>query len=209
MVCQRYVAVGASWHPPADVALYHRGKATPVLKQDGLFATLQRLADGGKQVRREQLRHHFATPKVFHVHHFNGRQLNILVPLRQGNEPILAQLCVSVAFGRRCGSAQQRFCPIHLRKNNGCRACVVAWCRVLLLETRLVFFVDNHQSKPLERQEHGTSCTQYDIVGRAGKLLFPYFHTLVVVVSAMINAELVAKHTAQAVGHLHRQRNFG
>lgn len=46
MVCQRHIAVGASWHPPADVALYHRGKPTPVLKQNGLFATLQRLITG-------------------------------------------------------------------------------------------------------------------------------------------------------------------
>ena len=86
---------------------------------------------------------------------------------------------------------------------------MIARSRVLLFETCLVFFVYNYQTKSLERQKYSTPCTKDNFVWRIGKLLFPYFYTLFVVVSAMIDAKFVAKNTAQAIGNLHRQGYFG
>ena len=57
----------------------------------------------------------------------------------------------------------------------GCKCCHHDRCTprmitghgVLLLETGLVLLVDDDEAKPLERQEDGTTGTQYDVVGMA------------------------------------------
>ena len=50
---QRHIAVFASRHPAAGVALHHRRKATAVLEEDDLLLIVERLSHGRQQLRRE------------------------------------------------------------------------------------------------------------------------------------------------------------
>ena len=86
---------------------------------------------------------------------------------------------------------------------------MITWCGVLLFEAAFVLFIDDDQSQTLKRQEHGTSCAQYYLVRRGGKLLFPYLHTFGIAVSRMVNAQTLTEHPLQASGHLHGQCDFG
>ena len=165
MVGQRDIAVGAFRHPSALPALHHRGKAAPVLEQDGLLATSQRIPYGGKQPWRERPCHHLPSVEVFDVHHLDCGKLQILVAACQLNKSVLALPGIVISFHR--GSSRSQKClrtGIHLCQDNGCRPCMIAWCRILLFETLLVLFVDDDKSEPLEWEEDGTSRTQYHIV---------------------------------------------
>lgn len=64
---------------------------------------------------------------------------------------------------------------------------------VLLLETRLVFLVDNDKTEVAEGQEDGTAGTKDDIIGMVGELLTPYLHALGIAILAVVDAEATAK----------------
>src|SRR3712207_3974281 len=136
-------------------------------------------------------------------------QADVTIARQQTYHAILALLGVEIAFHRRRSGAQERPGAIHLGQNDGRAAGMIAWCGVLLLETRLVFLVNNDQSELLKGQENRTPGTQNNVIGMAGELLIPYLHTLSVAVFAMIYAQSVAKYPLQTAGYLHRERYFG
>ena len=150
VVGERNVAVGAFGHPSAGVALDHGRKSAAVLEQNNLLAGVQGFSHGGEQGGRKRPGHHFAALQVFRVDHLNARQLYILVAGDECYQSVLAMPGVVVGFHRwRCGS-QQHLCAVHLRQNDGCRAGMIARRRLLLLETRFVFLVDDHRSESLK-----------------------------------------------------------
>ena len=165
VVGKRNVAVGAFRHPAALPAFHHRGKAASVLEKDGLLAPSQRISYGGKQPWRERPCHHLPPVEVFDVHHLDCGKLQILVAACQLNKSVLALPGIVISFHR--GGSRSQKClrtGIHLRQDDGSRPCMIARRRILLLETLLMFLVDDDQTEPLEREEDGTSRTQYHIV---------------------------------------------
>ena len=86
---------------------------------------------------------------------------------------------------------------------------MIAWGGLLLLETRLVLLVDNHQAKIAERKENGAAGTEDDVVRAVGELFPPYLHPFVVAVFTVVDAELTAEDVLQALRYLHRQSYLG
>ena len=162
---QFHITMLTGGHPATLVALYHGCKTATVLKQDGLFATLQGLADTHQQQRRERPSHHLAALQVSRVHHLYLRQFHTFVAFLQFHQSVLACLGVVIALQRGCGRSQQHLGSSHLRQHDSSRTGMIAGCRVLLLVARLVFLVHNDQSQALEREHHRRTGPQDDVIG--------------------------------------------
>ena len=78
----------------------------------------------------------------------------------------------------------------------------------MLFIAGLVFLVDNHQTESLERQEYSGAGTKNHVVGILGELFLPYLDPLGIRILGVIDTQFVAKHTLQALHHLHRQCNL-
>ena len=86
---------------------------------------------------------------------------------------------------------------------------MVAWCRVLLLEGRLVLFVDDEQAKSLEGQEDAAAHAYHNVAGRIGEHASVELHALAVGMARVVDAQTVAEHTPQPLGELGGQHNLG
>ena len=106
MIGQTNIAILALGHPAACVALYHRGKSTPVLEKYHLFVLFQRLAHILNQQGRERTIHPFLAIQFLDVHWYDFGQLYLFVPLGQGGQAILALLHVIPAIHRWGGGTQ-------------------------------------------------------------------------------------------------------
>ena len=100
---QRHIAMIAMGHPSAGVALYHRGKASAVLKQQHLPAAVQRLSHGGKQLGRKHAFHHLPALQILDIHHLYGRQLHVVVARGKGRQSVFALTGIVIAFYRGGG----------------------------------------------------------------------------------------------------------
>ena len=80
---------------------------------------------------------------------------------------------------------------------------------VLLLETRLVFLVDNDKAEVAEGQEDGAAGTKDDIIGMVGELLTPYLHALGIAILAVVDAEATAKDILKALHNLNGEGYLG
>ena len=86
---------------------------------------------------------------------------------------------------------------------------MIAGSRVLLLETRFMFLINDDKSKLLKGQKDGTARAKNNLIGSIGKLLVPHFHTLGIAIFGMIDAQSIAKHFLQAACNLYGQGDFG
>ena len=152
---QADIALAATGHPPALFAHHHRGKATAVLEEDGLFATLQRFSHLAQQQGGEDAIHHLPVPEVFRINHNNLGQFNMLEPFFQFHQPILAATGIVIRLHRGGGSAKQGLGLKHLRQHDGHTAGMIAGRRFLLLVTGLMLFIHHHQAQAGEGEEHG------------------------------------------------------
>ena len=99
--------------------------------------------------------------------------------------------------------------PEDLTQHDSGIAGMVAGGRILLLIGGLVFLVDNHQSEPLEGQEHGTTGSEDDIVGICRELFLPDLHALGIGVFAVVDAQSTAEDPLQTFHHLYGEGNLG
>ncbi len=205
---ERYIAVLTLWNPSTHLALYHRSKATPILKEDGLLPILQGLTNCSQELRRERTTHHLAMLQILDVYHMNFGQLNVLIACFQFHKSILALLGIIIALHRWSGCTQQSLGTIHLCQHDSRTSGMIARGRVLLLETRLMLFVYNHKPQFLKRQKYGTSCPQNDIIRMSGKLFLPYLHTLCITILRVIDAQAVSKYLVKTFHNLNRQGNL-
>ena len=209
MVGEGDVAIGASWCPAARGTLKHLGEAAPVLEEDGLLSRGHGLAHGGHQLGRQWPAHHLAVAQVLDVDNLYLRQLHSLEAPSDGDESKLARERVVVGLDAGRGRAEKRLRPHRLRHDDGHGAGMVAGRGVLLLVAVLVLLVDNHQSEPLEGQEHCRACAENHVVGLVGELFPPNLYALGVAVFAVVDAQAVAEDTFQPRHHLHGECDFG
>ena len=94
-------------------------------------------------------------------------------------------------------------------KHDGCRTCVVARCRFLLLVAGFVLLIDDDQTQIVEREKHGGADAE-DQKGLACREEMP-IHLLALPVGELgvIDHHGVAEHTVQTLGDLCGERNFG
>ena len=81
--------------------------------------------------------------------------------------------------------------------------------RLLLLETGLVFLIDNDETQTPEGQEDTATDSDDNVIRPAGEHLLIHFDPLSIRVARMIHPQTVAKDTLQTLSELHRQRNLG
>ena len=86
---------------------------------------------------------------------------------------------------------------------------MIAGRRLLLLETRLVFLVNNHKSQAFKRKKNGTARAQDNVVRHIRKLFFPNFNAFGVAVFRVVNAQTTAENLFQSAHHLYGQGDFG
>ena len=86
---------------------------------------------------------------------------------------------------------------------------MIAWRGILLLETCLVFLINDDQPRIFERQEDCTPRPENNIVRFIGELFRPNFHTLGITISAMVDAQPTAKNSLQAFHDLYGESYFG
>ena len=201
---QTHITVFTTRHPSALFTFQHRCPSTTVLKQNGLFSTLQRLTHILQQNWRERSRHHLTMLQVTGIHHLNLRQFNTLIALFQFHQSILSRFGIVVRLQCRRSRTKQGLSPQHDSRTTR----MITRHGVLLLIRCLVLLVNNHESQALEGQKHRTSRTEYHIIRILRELLLPYLHTLSITVFRVIDAQPLTEHTLQALHHLHRQRNL-
>ena len=85
---------------------------------------------------------------------------------------------------------------------------MIAWSRILLLEGCLVLFIYDDKSQPLERQEDGTSRSQYHVIRLVRQLLLPDFHTFSITVFRVIDTQTVTEDLVQSLHNLYGQGDF-
>ena len=171
MIGEADVAVVAPWHPTALPAFHHRGKATPVLEQNHLFALFESLPHRAQQLGRERPVHHLPSLQVLDIDHLYLRQLYILIAGGQTHESVFARHSIIVAFhrGGRCAQHNLRVIIGAGRKlrghHNGRIAGMIARGRILLLERSFVLLIYDDESQPLEGQEQRRTGTKNHLIG--------------------------------------------
>ncbi len=202
---QRYIAVGALRHAPALCALYVRRVAPSVLEQDDLLAFRQFLLHSFHEGVAQVSVHLLAVVLPVQVNQRDARHLDPLEPFRHAADAVLACPGVVLCLDRGCGCAEQHACACLCGEHDGHRPCVVARGGVLLLVTRLMLLIDNHQPEVPERKEHCRPCAHDQLRRRVVQYLSVRFRTLCVGHARMIDQHTAAEHALQSVGQLRRQ----
>ena len=201
---KRYITVLAFWYPSAHLAFYHRSKSSSVLEEDGLLSILQCLSYCRQKLRRISSCHHLAMAQVFHIHHLYLWQLDVLISCFQFYQSVFPLLRIIIALHGRGSCSQQNLgVSIHISQHDGCTAGMIAWSWILLLEGCLVLFIYDDKSQPLERQEDGTSRSQYHVIRLVRQLLLPDFHTFSITVFRVIDTQTVTEDLVQPLHNLY------
>jgi len=206
---QRHVAMRASRHPAADVALHLWGIATPVLEEDDLLAAIEGCLHGFQELRRERTTHEALAAQLTHIDDVDLGQLHTSEAFRERDEPVLTHPGVVVAFEGRGGGTQEGAGTGTRGHHDGDVTGVVTWCRILLFEVDFMLFIDDDKAETLERQEDGGAHADNDVIGVVGQLTQPYFGALAVAELAVIDAKAIAEDSTQAVGELAGEHDFG
>ena len=206
---QTDIAMLAMGHPTALLALNHRRIASAVLEKDHLFATFECLSGLRQQQRREGAVHHLTVLQVFDVNNLYLRQFDAFITFLQRHHSVFPRLRIMIGFERWSRCAEKGLGAKHPSQHDGDRTGMITGRGILLLITRLVFLIDNHESQILERQQNGATGTEDDIIGIARELLLPDLHTFGIRILAVVDAESIAEHMLQALHDLHRESNLG
>ena len=148
--------------PAAGAAMQHRRVAAAVEQQQALFALFNALLDGRQQRRRKHALPAFHARQRGHVQDAHARHRAATDAQRQRHAPVAAFQRALPAFQRRRGRAQ------HHRQLELVRAPHRQVPRriaraFLLLERRVVFFVDDDQPQPGQRRKHRQPRAQHQI----------------------------------------------
>ena len=126
MISKADIAMFATRHPSARLALHIIGVATAVLEQDDLFVAFQSASHGVNEVGRESAHHPLLLTQTLYVHDLNIGQLHILVALREGDVAIspLSGIMVGLETWRCC--AEKSFCAKGTGEDKSCITGIVA-----------------------------------------------------------------------------------
>ena len=169
VIGQRDVAVGALHALTAAATPQHRREPAHVEKQNDLPLGLQCVHH-----RREECPPDGRTlgdgGVVANVHDQNGRQRQSLDALRHRDQHVLLAQHLQIGLERRRGRSQNERHLFEFGASPRDLARVIAR-RAVLLETRLVFFVDHDQPEMRCRREDRAAGTDDHLHGSAGDLL--------------------------------------
>ena len=113
MISKAHITILAFRNPTARMTLYHRSKATTVLKQNHLLFTFKCLFYLFNQPRRKRPLHSFLMSKFFNVYQFDMRKLNIFIAFFQFYKPIFTRCCIEVSLHAGSGCPQKDFSTKH------------------------------------------------------------------------------------------------
>ena len=117
---------------------------------------------------------------------------------------------VAERFYGRCSRAQKYFCIVQFSEYNGGVAGVVTRWGVVLFKRCFVLFVYDHQTEVGKRQKYRTTRSYNDpeFVGVIGQHVVPDLNAFVLIETAVIDANEVAKVMLQAPNKLGGECNF-
>ena len=204
-----HVAVGASGHPSALLALNERRVAATILKENDLFFSVQCFLHDFDEARGEHPMHEAFSLCLFGINDFDGGQHHVSVSLGELHVTVTFFVGKVVHFERRGGGAKQRFCSAHLGEHDGGISGVIARGRLLLFVALFVLFVHDDESEVLEREEHAGAHAEDELIGCGGCLSLIDFEPLYVGELGMIDTHAIAEESAQPFGDLGGEGNFG
>ena len=155
VVGQGHIAPRAFRNPAAGPALVDRSIAAPVLEQDHLASSFQRLSDGLEQGPAEVTLHPALLVGLAQVHQLHGWQRGSAEAFLQRHmpRPVLAHGPPGLERGR--SRPQQHLGSMEVAEHRGRIASLVARGGILLLVAGVVLFVHDDEPEVAERQEHG------------------------------------------------------
>ena len=175
---QSHIAMRASWHPSASLALDEGREASSVLEKDDLFLPFKGCPHHLYETGREESLHQTFAFRLFGVNHLNGRELHVTITLRELHVSVAVFACPMVHFERRGGCAHQGFRLEHVCQHDGSISCVIARSRFLLLVTLLMLFIHNDESEILEGQEDAGAYTENELIRLIRRLALIDFQSL-------------------------------
>ena len=198
VVDEAHIAIDALRHIMTIVALDAQREAATVLEQDGLIVLLQGLFHGIQKSAAEVSLHGLAPTLHTHVAEDDLRHLHTAIAFCDLHQTISPIQGVEVTLIRRCGRAQHNVRLMHGGQHNGGIAGVVTRSWIDLLETAVVFLVNDNQAYIGIWQEDSRPRTNNDLVFWGLRLseathLLPHLNSLVGAIPRVINAQPVAK----------------
>ena len=174
-----------------------------------MFSVLEGGVNLFSQSGGEGCLHQFLAAQFLHVLHHDFGQLRLAEATGHFDQPIFPRKRVVVSLQRGRGRAEEHFRTEHRAPEDGGVTGMVARCRVLLLETRLVFLVHHDQSGIAEGEEEGGAHTENQGVGMVGELSLPEFDSVAVGELGVIDSHVFAEDAAQAFRDLGGEGDFG
>ena len=142
--------------------MQHRRVAAAVEQDEALLATQQALLHRTEQRRRDHDLFALVARQGSHVDDTHARQRAAADALGQRQAPVRALLGALPGFERRRGRAEQYSDAFVVAAPDRKITRRVARA-LLLLERRVVLFIDDDQAKPRHRREHRKACAEHEV----------------------------------------------